>query len=126
MEREIGDVVEMPDYLLSHRVVGTGLMNSTMDSPPVKPLQTPSSPADYRIANSSYFRKSTTSPYFLDGGIPVSCLLTSASVHDSQAAIPLATLTARRVTSLYDLMDSAYDAPEIRAFSPEAGPCADH
>ena len=26
----------------------------------------------------------------IDGGIPVSCLLTSASVHDSQAAIPLA------------------------------------
>ena len=39
MEREIGDVVEMPDCLLSHRVVGTGLMNSKMDSPPVKPLQ---------------------------------------------------------------------------------------
>ena len=57
----------------------------------------------------------------IDGGIPVSCLLTSASVHDSQAAIPLATLTARRVTSLYDLMDSAYDAPEIRAFSEKLG-----
>ena len=52
----------------------------------------------------------------IDGGIPVSCLLTSASVHDSQAAIPLARLTASRVDSLYDLMDSAYDAPEIRAF----------
>jgi hypothetical protein len=48
-----------------------------------------------------------------DGDIPVSCLLTSASVHDSQAAIPLATITAERVTNLYDLMDSAYDAPEI-------------
>ena len=57
----------------------------------------------------------------IDGGIPISCLLTSASVHDSQAAIPLATLTARRVTSLYDLMDSAYDAPEIRAFSQKLG-----
>jgi len=30
-------------------------------------------------------------------------------LHDSQVAIPLATLTAGRVTSLYDLMDSAYD-----------------
>lgn len=48
-----------------------------------------------------------------DGDIPVSCLLTSASLHDSQAAIPLASMTAGRVTSLYDLMDSAYDAPEI-------------
>lgn len=49
-----------------------------------------------------------------DGDIPISCLLTSASLHDSQAAIPLAVITASRVTSLYDLMDSAYDAPEIR------------
>jgi hypothetical protein len=49
-----------------------------------------------------------------DGDIPVSCLLTSASLHDSQAAIPLATITSSRVISLYDLMDSAYDAPEIR------------
>ena len=50
-----------------------------------------------------------------DGDIPVSCLLTSASLHDSQVAIPLAMITAQRVTNLYDLMDSAYDAPEIHA-----------
>ena len=48
-----------------------------------------------------------------DGDIPVSCLLTSASVHDSQVALPLAAITVGRVTNLYDLMDSAYDAPEI-------------
>ena len=48
-----------------------------------------------------------------DGDLPVSCLLTSASLHDSQVALPLATITAGRVTNLYDLMDSAYDAPEI-------------
>src|ERR1019366_2651293 len=48
-----------------------------------------------------------------DGDIPVSCLLTSASLHDSQVALPLATITAGRVTNFYDLMDSAYDAPEI-------------
>src|ERR1700674_581507 len=45
-----------------------------------------------------------------DGDVPISALLTSASLHDSQAAIPLATMTAGRVTNLYDLMDSAYDA----------------
>ena len=56
-----------------------------------------------------------------DGGVPVSCLLTSASLHDSQAALPLAHLTAGRVTSLYDLMDSAYDATEIRACSEQLG-----
>ncbi len=42
-----------------------------------------------------------------DGDIPVSCVLTSASLHDSQAAIPLASLTAARLTNLYDLMDAA-------------------
>ena len=52
-----------------------------------------------------------------DGGIPVSCVVTSASVHDSQVAIPLATLTAERVDSLYDLLDSAYDAAAIKAHS---------
>ena len=49
-----------------------------------------------------------------DGGIPISCILTSASVNDSQVAIPLATMTAQRVDNLYDVMDSAYDAQLIR------------
>ena len=63
-----------------------------------------------------------------DGDIPVSCILTSASVHDSQVAIPLATMTAARCLNLYDLMDSAYDAPEIRAKSIALGhvPIIDH
>lgn len=52
-----------------------------------------------------------------DGGIPISCILTSASSHDSQSAIPLATMTSRRVSNCYDLMDSAYDAPEIHEYS---------
>ena len=50
-----------------------------------------------------------------DSAVPVSCLLTSASLHDSQAAIALATMSAGRVRSLYTLMDSAYDCREIRA-----------
>jgi hypothetical protein len=52
-----------------------------------------------------------------DGEIPVSCVLTAASVHDSQVAIPLATITAGRVTNLYDLMDSAYDVAAIKQHS---------
>ena len=50
-----------------------------------------------------------------DGGIPISCIMASASTHDSQVAIPLGTLTAGRVENLYDLMDAAYDSIEIRA-----------
>ena len=52
-----------------------------------------------------------------DGCLPISAITTSASLHDSQAAIPLAKMTAGRVTSLYDLMDSAYDAFTIREAS---------
>lgn len=56
-----------------------------------------------------------------DGEIPVSAILTSASVHESQAAIPLATLSAGRVQSLYDLMDAAYDVAAIRSHSASLG-----
>jgi hypothetical protein len=57
-----------------------------------------------------------------DGGLPLNVIMTSASLHDSQVAIPLAKRTAERVTSsLYDLMDSAYDAKEIKQVSRELG-----
>jgi hypothetical protein len=52
-----------------------------------------------------------------DGQLPISAVLTSASVHDSQVAIPLMTMTGQRVVHLYELMDSAYDANEIHAHS---------
>ncbi len=48
-----------------------------------------------------------------DNGLPLSAILTSASVHDSQVAIPLMKLTSDKVTSCYDLMDAAYDARPI-------------
>jgi hypothetical protein len=52
-----------------------------------------------------------------DGQIPISCVLTSASLNDTQVAVPLALLTAQRVTSLYDLMDMGYDSDQIREHS---------
>lgn len=52
-----------------------------------------------------------------DGQLPISAVLTSASLHDSQVAIPLMTMTSRRVTHLYELMDSAYDAESIHEHS---------
>jgi len=57
----------------------------------------------------------------IDGDIPVSAILSSASLHDSQASIPLAQMSCERVTNLYDLMDAAYDSPEIHAFSKSLG-----
>lgn len=56
-----------------------------------------------------------------DGGIPISAILTSASVHDSQVAIPLGTMTAKKIINLYDLMDAAYDAPGIHEHSRSLG-----
>ena len=56
-----------------------------------------------------------------DGQIPISAVLTSASLHDSQVAIPLATLSTQRVTYLYELMDSAYDAEHIHQQSRHLG-----
>jgi transposase len=56
-----------------------------------------------------------------DGGIPISCLLTSASLHDSQVAIPLAEMTSQRVINCYDLMDAAYDSPLIKQHSASLG-----
>jgi hypothetical protein len=57
----------------------------------------------------------------VDGDIPVSAILTSASTHDSQVAIPLMQMSAQRVTSLYDLMDAAYDAQAIHTYSRSLG-----
>jgi len=37
-------------------------------------------------------------------------ILTSASVHGSQVAIPLMKLTSSKITYCYVLMDAAYDA----------------
>lgn len=52
-----------------------------------------------------------------DGQIPISAVLTGANVHDAVVAIPLMTMSAQRVTWLYDLMDSAYDTDVILAQS---------
>lgn len=56
-----------------------------------------------------------------DGGIPITAILTSASTHDTQVAIPLATITSQRVTNFYDLMDAGYDAKIIRDYSRSLG-----
>lgn len=57
-----------------------------------------------------------------DTGMPLSAILTSASVHDSQVAIPLMRMTEKRTGAvLYELMDSAYDAPLIEAACRHAG-----
>ncbi len=55
-----------------------------------------------------------------DNCIPLAAILTSASLNDSEVAIPLAE-KAKYVHNFYDLMDSAYDAPEIKEHSQSLG-----
>ena len=53
--------------------------------------------------------------------LPISTALTSASLHDSQVAIPLMKLTSARIDYLYELMDAAYDAEPIYGMSRSLG-----
>jgi hypothetical protein len=63
-----------------------------------------------------------------DAMVPISAVLTAASTHDSQAAIPLTRISRQRVIWLYDIMDSAYDAEIIVEDCLAAGrvPVIDH
>jgi hypothetical protein len=56
-----------------------------------------------------------------DCGLPISAVLTAASLHESQVAVPLMKMTSERVDYLYDLMDSAYDAQPIYQVSRSLG-----
>ena len=56
-----------------------------------------------------------------DGEVPLAAILSSASLHDSQAAIPLIQMSSARAKILYDLADCAYDAEEIKAVSKKMG-----
>ena len=56
-----------------------------------------------------------------DCGLPISAVLTAASLHDSQVAVPLMKMTSERIDYLYDLMDSAYDAKPIYEVSRSLG-----
>jgi Transposase DDE domain/Transposase domain (DUF772) len=71
--------------------------------------------------NKEYWRGYKLHLDVADGQIPISAVLTSASVHDSQVAIPLATMSTQRVTYCYELMDSAYDAYHITEQSRSMG-----
>ncbi len=78
----------------------------------------------YKIAWNGYKLHLDTA----DCAVPISALLSSASMHDSRAAVPLSLMSAARVTNLYDLMDAAYCSTEQRAHSRSLGhvPLIDH
>ncbi len=55
-----------------------------------------------------------------DCGVPVSAIVTLASVHDSNVATPLAT-TTERVTNLHDLMDAAFEFGVVHRMNKRLG-----
>lgn len=56
-----------------------------------------------------------------DHGIPITTILTSASLNDCEVAIPMLNKTSRLVTNFYDLMDAAYDVTEVKEYSYKLG-----
>jgi hypothetical protein len=56
--------------------------------------------------------------------LPLSVVLTSASVHDCHVAIPLIKLTSSEERYCYDLKEAAYDAKQIREQSHALGHAA--
>ena len=71
--------------------------------------------------NTQYWRGYKLHLDVADGQIPISAVLSSASLHDSQVAIPLATMSTQRVAYCYELMDSAYEAHHIVEQSRQLG-----
>jgi hypothetical protein len=63
-----------------------------------------------------------------DCGVPIAAVLSSASMHDSRAAIPLSLISGQRVTYLYDVMDAAYCSQTLHEYSRSLGhvPLIDH
>ncbi len=56
-----------------------------------------------------------------DNRIPLAAVITSASLNDCEAAIPLGSKANLVAKNFYDLMDAAYDHPEIREHSISMG-----
>jgi Transposase DDE domain/Transposase domain (DUF772) len=56
-----------------------------------------------------------------DHCIPLAIIVTSASLNDCEAAIPLITKTHQAAKNFYHLMDAAYDHPEIKKCSISLG-----
>ena len=72
--------------------------------------------------NTDYWRGYKLHLITSDGDVPLSAYLSSANLHDSQAAIILEQSAAERTgTVLYQLKDSAYDAQTIREHSQRQG-----
>jgi len=102
---------------IEQQASGMGLADMLNDLPTACDVGTKKNSKGYKVSWIGYKLHIDVA----DGGIPISAILTSASTHDSQVAIPLAKISSERVFNLYDVMDSAYDVPQIHNMSRHLG-----
>lgn len=116
--------VRMPEPTIIERQVGQRLEQNLAELPTGCDVGTKKNSKGFKESWIGYKLHIDTA----DGDIPISAILTSASVHDSQVAIPLMQQTSARVTYLYDLADAAYCSEALREASRQAGhvPLIDH
>jgi transposase len=112
-----GEVRVKPLTRIEQQASGMGLADMLNDLPTACDVGTKKNSKGYKVSWTGYKLHIDVA----DGGIPISAILTSASTHDSQVAIPLAKMSSERVTNLYDVMDSAYDVPQIHDMSRQLG-----
>jgi transposase len=112
-----GEVRVKPLTRIEQQAKGMGLADMLNDLPTACDVGTKKNSKGYKVSWTGYKLHIDVA----DGGIPISAILTSASTHDSQVAIPLAKMSSVRVTNLYDVMDSAYDVPQIHDMSRQLG-----
>jgi len=112
-----GEIRVKPLTRIERQARGMSLTDMLTDLPKVCDVGTKKNSKGYKISWTGYKLHIDVA----DGGIPISAVLTSASTHDSQVAIPLAKMSNERVINLYDVMDSAYDVPQIHDMSRQLG-----
>jgi len=112
-----GEVRVKPLTRIEQQASGMGLADMLNDLPTACDIGTKKNSKGYKVSWTGYKLHIDVA----DGGIPISAILTSASTHDSQVAIPLAKMSSERVTNLYDVMDSAYDVSQIHDMSRQLG-----
>ena len=112
-----GEVRIKPLTRIEQQASGMGLADMLNDLPTACDVGTKKNSKGYKVSWIGYKLHIDVA----DGGIPIGAVLTSASTHDSQVAIPLAKMSSERVTNLYDVMGSAYDVPQIHDMSRQLG-----
>jgi len=112
-----GEVRIKPLTRIEQQASGRSLADMLNDLPTACDVGTKKNSKGYKVSWTGYKLHIDVA----DGGIPICAVLTSASTHDSQVAIPLAKMSSERVINLYDVMDSAYDVPQIHDMSRQLG-----